>query len=108
MAVDHQLERDAVEQREPAEIVGVPALGERIAPAREVVVAEHRDGRVTRRGHELGGRGCESRGCAGGAHEIARDGDDVRLELLGPARAPAQQRQARGRSPRARRRCAGS
>ena len=39
-----------------AEVARVPALRERVAAAREIVVAEHRDGAVARRAHELGSR----------------------------------------------------
>ena len=70
----------------PPRSSGVPALRERIVPAREVVVAEHGDRRVARRGHELGRRRREARGRATARDEVARDRDDVGLELAPPTR----------------------
>ena len=43
-----ELDRGAVEQRQPSEIVGVPALCERIAGVSPIVVAEHCHGRLAR------------------------------------------------------------
>ncbi len=107
VALDGELDRTAVEQRQASEIVGLPALRERIVPAREVVVAEHGDRRVASGGHELRRCGREARRGAAARDEVARDGDDVGLELCRPARRSDAAAAGPGRSRRARRRRAG-
>ena len=70
---------------EPAEIACIPALRERIVAACEVVVAEHGERRVAGRGHELGRGRREPRSRAAACDEVARDRDDVGLELAPPS-----------------------
>ena len=88
------LRRRAVEQLEPAEVLGVPALRERVAAVREVVVAEHGERAVARGRDELGGGRGEARSSPAARDEIARDRDEVGLELGGPFDAAAQQDEA--------------
>ena len=94
-AVERELRRRAIEQLEAAEVAGVPALRERIAAAREVVVAEHGVGAVAGGRDELGGGRREPRSGPAACDEIPRDRNEVGLQLARPLRAPAEQAEPR-------------